>query len=75
MRKEIRTHTERKKSKSEVSHNVIEKKYEKSNSGDKYGHIKNNFRFLFFRYLCKKIILNGDKSTKSVNIPVNNNTN
>jgi hypothetical protein len=55
-RKEIRTHTERKKSKSEVSHNVIEKKFEKSNSGDKYGHIMNNFRFQFFRYLYKKLL-------------------
>ncbi len=65
-----------------MSHNGIEKICDKSNLGDKYGHNKNNFRFLFFGFIYKKLLyaytmntLNGDISNKSMNISVNNNTN
>jgi hypothetical protein len=75
-RKEVRTR-EKKYSRSEVSKNCIAKKFEKSNSGDIYGH-KDQDQFPIFYFLpsLKNVYLrtvNGI-STKTVSISINNNT-
>jgi hypothetical protein len=61
---------------------IAPKKFEKPNSGDIFGHIKINFRFLFLGmfnkknilYAYKENMLNREIYTKSVYISVNSNT-